>query len=403
MANRRIVYTNEVPYDLDILWSELNSYRAIGQLIDTVLGNTTELNGFNCIPSTPAALTVDVEPGQIYSEEETDTLAYGNTPTAGIPIDARPLMKQGMLLDAITLSTPAPATIGFSIKYLIQIAFQEVDDDLQNRPFYNAVSQNVANSRSDLADVVVKAGIAATTGTEATPTPDAGFTGAWVVTVANGQTTVTSGDIVRYSGAPFILEKLKDKISEATANQLYSKFETGDIEWSYRSTASPKAGWVPMIVGSIGSSASAASIRANDDTESLYTLLWDSVSSTYAPVSGGKGASADADFAANKTLTLPEAPGRALGIAGAGGGLTARSLGQFVGQENHTLIEAEMPSHTHTLNNAANLVEAFTGAGASPDGPPGNQAVTVTANAAGGGGAHNNMQPTLFLHAFIKL
>ncbi|PIZ05070.1 MAG: phage tail protein, partial [Gammaproteobacteria bacterium CG_4_10_14_0_8_um_filter_38_16] len=103
-----------------------------------------------------------------------------------------------------------------------------------------------------------------------------------------------------------------------------------------------------------------------------------------------------------KTLTLPEAPGRALGIAGAGGGLTARSLGECVGQENHTLIEAEMPSHTHTLNNSANLVQT-TGAGASPDGPPGNQAVTVTANAAGGGGAHNNMQPTLFLHAFIKL
>ena len=40
--------------------------------------------------------------------------------------------------------------------------------------------------------VQVKAGAAATTGSQVTPTVDAGFTAMFVVTVAYGQTTITS-------------------------------------------------------------------------------------------------------------------------------------------------------------------------------------------------------------------
>jgi hypothetical protein len=43
---------------------------------------------------------------------------------------------------------------------------------------------------------------------DAVPTPDAGWAGLYVVTVANGATTITSGNISQYSGAPFILSTL---------------------------------------------------------------------------------------------------------------------------------------------------------------------------------------------------
>lgn len=50
----------------------------------------------------------------------------------------------------------------------------------------------------------MKAGVAATTGTQITPTPDTGCTGLYVITVAQGATTVTAGNIATYANAPFL-------------------------------------------------------------------------------------------------------------------------------------------------------------------------------------------------------
>jgi hypothetical protein len=52
--------------------------------------------------------------------------------------------------------------------------------------------------------VGVKAGTAATTGTQTTPTPDAGYIPLWVVTVPYGDTSVDAGQIVAAPGAPAI-------------------------------------------------------------------------------------------------------------------------------------------------------------------------------------------------------
>ena len=48
-----------------------------------------------------------------------------------------------------------------------------------------------------------KAGIAAATGSQTMPSADAGYVGVWVVTVANGQATITSTSISAAPGAPF--------------------------------------------------------------------------------------------------------------------------------------------------------------------------------------------------------
>lgn len=171
-------------------------------------------------------------------------------------------------------------------------------------------------------------------------------------------------------------------------------WSTGDVKSTYRTTAD--AGWVMMNDGSIGDASSSATTRANADTSALFTLLWTNLANAQAPVSGDRGVSAAADFAAHKTITLPLALGRALAVAGAGSGLTSRALGSTVGEETHTLTKAEIPPPDGDGGywNSDTPTTTF----AAQPGPP--LGITSTGY---GGGAHNNMQPSTFLNVMIKL
>lgn len=223
--DRQIVYTNELVYETDFLTGWLQNYIGLGKSLDAILGADTQVNGFACTPTSPASLTVDVAEGQIYLNAQIDPTAYG-----AIAADTTHyIVKQGIALDGGNFSTPAPGTSGYSINYLIQVIFSETDTENASREFYNSsnpddpIFNNVAQTRQDLATVSIKAGVAAVTGNQVTPTPDAGNVGLWVITVDYGQTTVTSTDIVAYSGTDFLAEKLKDKISQATADLRYSQ------------------------------------------------------------------------------------------------------------------------------------------------------------------------------------
>jgi len=85
--------------------------------------------------------------------------------------------------------------------------------------------------------------------------------------------------------------------------------QTGDVMWQLRGGARP--GWARLNGRTIGNASSGATERANDDTEDLYTFLWNNLDDSVAPVIGGRGATASADFAANKAITLPSMQGRA--------------------------------------------------------------------------------------------
>ncbi len=173
-------------------------------------------------------------------------------------------------------------------------------------------------------------------------------------------------------------------------------FTTGDAKLTLK--ASADTGWVMMNDGTIGDSSSAATTRANDDTSALFQLLWNNISDANAPVVGGRGGSAAADFTAHKKITLPKTLGRALALAGAGASLTARALGDTTGEETHLLTTPEIPSHTHSIGNASGTAIAQGGGLVGYT-----TSLSGVSGTAGGGGTHNNMQPTTFLNVMVKL
>lgn len=90
---------------------------------------------------------------------------------------------------------------------------------------------------------------------------------------------------------------------------------TGLIGWWYRRTA--PTGWVELAGGTIGSAASGATARANADVLNLFTMLWNDydaagnmVIQTSAGAGSTPGASAAADWAANKRLVIADMRGQ---------------------------------------------------------------------------------------------
>ena len=113
-------------------------------------------------------------------------------------------------------------------------------------------------------------------------------------------------------------------------------------------TAAP-AGWLHLDGRTIGSAASGATARANNDVAELYTVLWNLFSNTLLPIqnSGGgattRGASAAADFAANKRLPLPDDRGEFYRASDFGRGIDpSRAFG--------SLQADAFESHSHTTD-----------------------------------------------------
>lgn len=247
---------------------------------------------------------------------------------------------------------------------------------------------------------------------------------------------------------------LKAKIQEFLAAFLYS---TGDIRYTFQ-TNTP-AGWMRADGATIGSAASGAT-RANADTQALFTLIWNNTDNdTYhirdsANVFTVRGASAAADFAANKRMPLPDCRGRVIAGLDLGGlinrltPLTVDSsvVGASGGGETHALTTAELPTHSHPMNHGhadtfavvsggehthqylsekpdpgANVTTLTNGSTIFADASLANDGViahggthghglngsvtnfTGNTDDTGGSSAHRNVQPTIIFNVFIKL
>jgi hypothetical protein len=124
---------------------------------------------------------------------------------------------------------------------------------------------------------------------------------------------------------------------------------TGDLKPTLKAAAD--AGWIMVAtvgagnvtIGNVGSGATFASATAL----ALYTLVWGLGNNTFSPVTGGRGATAAADWAALKPMMIGHFAARAFGVAGNPLELpTNRIAGDFLGAETATLIAANLPPYT---------------------------------------------------------
>lgn len=133
---------------------------------------------------------------------------------------------------------------------------------------------------------------------------------------------------------------------------------------------------------------------------SQNTALFSLLGTTY----GGDGKS---------TFALPDLQGRAPMHPGQGPGLSLHDLGETGGSETVTLLESEIPSHTHSIS--ASQADGFsqtpvneklaTGIGIGQYAAPGplTQLHPNTLPPTGGDQPHNNMQPYLTFNFCIAL
>ncbi|QBR52705.1 hypothetical protein [Erwinia sp. QL-Z3] len=210
--DRQIVYPGSIPLETDLL--NTNKYAMIGlaKLAAAMMGTTTYLRGLACTPSSPASMVVNVASGEIYSVQNVDNTAYSSLAAD----TSNTILKQGVVMSSTAFTLTAPTTAGQSINYLIQVAYSDTDSGAKVLPYYNAANPSVAYSgpnnsgtaqntvRSGVCTVALKAGVAATTGTQTTPSADTGYTAAWVITVAQGATIVAAANITTAANAPFL-------------------------------------------------------------------------------------------------------------------------------------------------------------------------------------------------------
>lgn len=135
---------------------------------------------------------------------------------------------------------------------------------------------------------------------------------------------------------------------------------------------------------------------------SQNTALFSLLGTTY----GGNGTS---------NFALPNLQGCAPMQAGQGPGLSLRDLGETAGEQTVTLLQTEMPAHSHTALGSSNSTAVSPASNAWGEGqklggaaiyaPTGNnQAMNPFAlSIAGGDQPHNNMQPFLGLMFIIAL
>jgi hypothetical protein len=235
MVDRTIIYTNELPRSADILQFQKDVVYAIGYLAQAVLGQpgspvggyppdilpgNSYLDGLVVAPTQPASLQVTVGSGSIYQMDPVDATSYGVLST-----DSNVILKQGLILTPATLTITPPATSGYSQYYLIEAIYQDLDTGSTVLPYFNSLNPlqpfaGPANSgtpqytlRQGLCTIALKPGVAAPSGSQIIPTPDAGYTGIATVLVINGQTQIISNNIATYNyfpdtPAPFITPKL---------------------------------------------------------------------------------------------------------------------------------------------------------------------------------------------------
>jgi microcystin-dependent protein len=202
-----------------------------------------------------------------------------------------------------------------------------------------------------------------------------------------------------------VINRYNTLFNKVQSNNNKNDMVVGDLKWSIRSD--DFKGWLLC--------------DGREMPISRYPELADLLEESFGPYGDG-------------TFRLPDTRSKVMGACSTSaldaptlsGSLTERTLGADVGEETHTLLLKEIPSHTHTHNANGGSTVGSTGlvtidrSGTVTDTdsvtPPNetneirtNTPVQLTINNTGGNvdnsnqtDPHNNMQPTLFIgHVFI--
>lgn len=316
----------------------------------------------------------------------------------------------------------APLTSRFTYQGSLEFGGAPVDGsvDLVFEPFSAVVSGSALAPPLQIDDVVVDGGVFTTT----LDFGDGFFVGDRVflqIGVRDGAATgafTTLAPRQEITAAPY---------AQTALQALSGSLLPAGVVLAIDSTTLPQGGWIWSDGRTIGSSASGATNRANADTLALYRVLWTAFDNTVlsiqnsAGLSTTRGVSADADFAANKRLPVPDRRGRAnVGLDTMGGaaanrltvgvsGIDGTLLGASGGAQAQSLSVAQLPSHAHTgitlpASEDDNPDPPFSGSviGNNLAGSATTYS-TATTGASGGGQAHLNVQPSIVTSFIIKL
>ncbi len=100
-------------------------------------------------------------------------------------------------------------------------------------------------------------------------------------------------------------------------------------------------------------------------------------------------------------------------ITNGGSGIAGTTLGATGGEQAHTLTTAEMPSHSHTVTDpghhhsgtdaGAEVAGGSTSTNGAQGTTTGDATTGITLANTGGGGAHNNVQPTIVVNKIMRV
>ncbi|SMF96025.1 hypothetical protein SAMN02949497_3405 [Methylomagnum ishizawai] len=234
--DRPFAHYGAIPLDTDFLKAGRYAMIGLGKLAEAVLGPGTWVHGLDCTPTLTPGLSVLVGQGEIYAVGNVDDTDMGRL----VADTTNQIVKQGLVMGNTSLTAfSAPGSSGQARNYLVQARYVDADTNAVVLPYYNAADPGSplsgpnnsgsasATARQGVCVVSLKAGTAATAGSQATPTPDAGNVPLWVVTLVYGQTAIAAGDISRHPDAPYI-SGLKDSGGFAIAGKV-GKLDT-DIQ-----------------------------------------------------------------------------------------------------------------------------------------------------------------------------
>jgi hypothetical protein len=210
--DRQLVFAGAIPLDTDILKPQQNTMVALGYLMEALVGSTTVFRGLGCVPTAPASMQVQIQPGSMISLQALDPTAFGSIASDTTDL----LVKMGINTSSTSFGFTAPTAAGQSQSFLIQASFSETDANPNVLNYYNSANPSQPYSgpgnsgtpqnttRVQRVSLQVKVGAAATTGSQQVPAVDTGWFGLWVVTLQTGQSAISAASIAQYSGAPFL-------------------------------------------------------------------------------------------------------------------------------------------------------------------------------------------------------